>query len=167
MTVLNRFPIWKNVLVAGVVLIGLLFALPNVFGDDPAVQISLETTQPLDDMAVARVEGVLQQAVIPHEAAYLQEGRVLVRFSNVEQQLKAVDLLRDDLGPTYVVALTLAPRTPAWLRSLGLRPMSLGLDLRGGVFFLYEVDMEAAINQALDRYESDFRSMLRDAQSGL
>jgi preprotein translocase subunit SecD len=161
-TVLNRFPIWKNVLVAGVVLIGLLFALPNVFGDDPAVQISLETTQPLDDMAVARVEGVLQQAVIPHEAAYLQEGRVLVRFSNVEQQLKAVDLLRDDLGPTYVVALTLAPRTPAWLRSLGLRPMSLGLDLRGGVFFLYEVDMEAAINQALDRYESDFRSMLRD-----
>ncbi|KPK61131.1 MAG: preprotein translocase subunit SecD [Gammaproteobacteria bacterium SG8_31] len=159
---LNRFPIWKNVLVAGVVLIGLLFALPNVFGDDPAVQISLETTQPLDDMAVARVEGVLQQAVIPHEAAYLQEGRVLVRFSNVEQQLKAVDLLRDDLGPTYVVALTLAPRTPAWLRSLGLRPMSLGLDLRGGVFFLYEVDMEAAINQALDRYESDFRSMLRD-----
>lgn len=162
MTVLNRFPIWKNVLVAGVVLIGLLFALPNVFGDDPAVQISLETTQPLDDMAVARVEGVLQQAVIPHEAAYLQEGRVLVRFSNVEQQLKAVDLLRDDLGPTYVVALTLAPRTPAWLRSLGLRPMSLGLDLRGGVFFLYEVDMEAAINQALDRYESDFRSMLRD-----
>ena len=162
MTVLNRFPTWKNVLVAGVVLIGLLFALPNVFGDDPAVQISLETTQPLDDMAVARVEGVLQQAVIPHEAAYLQEGRVLVRFSNVEQQLKAVDLLRDDLGPTYVVALTLAPRTPAWLRSLGLRPMSLGLDLRGGVFFLYEVDMEAAINQALDRYESDFRSMLRD-----
>jgi len=161
-TVLNRFPTWKNVLVAGVVLIGLLFALPNVFGDDPAVQISLETTQPLDDMAVARVEGVLQQAAIPHEAAYLQEGRVLVRFSNVEQQLKAVDLLRDDLGPTYVVALTLAPRTPAWLRSLGLRPMSLGLDLRGGVFFLYEVDMEAAINQALDRYESDFRSMLRD-----
>ncbi len=162
MTVLNRFPTWKNVLVAGAVLIGLLFALPNVFGDDPAVQISLETTQPLDDMAVARVEGVLQQAAIPHEAAYLQEGRVLVRFSNVEQQLKAVDLLRDDLGPTYVVALTLAPRTPAWLRSLGLRPMSLGLDLRGGVFFLYEVDMEAAINQALDRYESDFRSMLRD-----
>jgi len=161
-TVLNRFPTWKNVLVAGAVLIGLLFALPNVFGDDPAVQISLETTQPLDDMAVARVEGVLQQAAIPHEAAYLQEGRVLVRFSNVEQQLKAVDLLRDDLGPTYVVALTLAPRTPAWLRSLGLRPMSLGLDLRGGVFFLYEVDMEAAINQALDRYESDFRSMLRD-----
>lgn len=162
MTVLNRYPTWKNLLVAAVLLVGLLFALPNVFGDDPAVQISLETTQPLDDVTVARVEGVLQQAEIPHEAAYLHEGRVLVRFRNVEQQLKAVDLLREDLGPGYVVALTLAPRTPGWLRALGLRPMSLGLDLRGGVYFLYEVDMEAAINQALDRYESDFRSMLRE-----
>jgi preprotein translocase subunit SecD len=161
-TVLNRYPTWKNLLVAAVLLVGLLFALPNVFGDDPAVQISLETTQPLDDVTVARVEGVLQQAEIPHEAAYLHEGRVLVRFRNVEQQLKAVDLLREDLGPGYVVALTLAPRTPGWLRALGLRPMSLGLDLRGGVYFLYEVDMEAAINQALDRYESDFRSMLRE-----
>ena len=138
------------------------WAAPGVFGDDPAVQISLETTQPLDDVTVVRVEGVLQQAEIPHEAAYLHEGRVLVRFQNVEQQLKAVDLLREDLGPGYVVALTLAPRTPGWLRALGLRPMSLGLDLRGGVYFLYEVDMEAAINQALDRYESDFRSMLRE-----
>jgi preprotein translocase subunit SecD len=161
-TVLNRYPTWKNLLVVAVLLIGLVFALPNVFGDDPAVQISLETTQPLDDVTVVRVEGVLQQAEIPHEAAYLHEGRVLVRFQNVEQQLKAVDLLREDLGPGYVVALTLAPRTPGWLRALGLRPMSLGLDLRGGVYFLYEVDMEAAINQALDRYESDFRSMLRE-----
>ncbi len=162
MTVLNRYPTWKNVLVAAILVVGLVFALPNVFGDDPAVQISLETTQPLDDVTVTRVEGVLQQAEIPHEAAYLHEGRVLVRFGNVEQQLKAVDLLREDLGPGYVVALTLAPRTPGWLRALGLRPMSLGLDLRGGVYFLYEVDMEAAINQALDRYESDFRSMLRE-----
>jgi preprotein translocase subunit SecD len=161
-TVLNRYPTWKNLLVAAVLLVGLFFALPNVFGDDPAVQISLETTQPLDDVTVVRVEGVLQQAEIPHEAAYLHEGRVLVRFQNVEQQLRAVDLLREDLGPGYVVALTLAPRTPGWLRALGLRPMSLGLDLRGGVYFLYEVDMEAAINQALDRYESDFRSMLRE-----
>jgi len=161
-TVLNRFPTWKNVLVAVVVLFGLLFALPNVFGDDPAVQISLETTASLDDLAVKRVEGVLLQANIEHEAAYLDEGRVMVRFANVEGQLRALDLLREDLGTSYVVALTLAPRTPGWLRDLGLEPMSLGLDLRGGVYFLYEVDMEAAIGQALDRYESDFRSMLRD-----
>ena len=162
MSALNRFPTWKNVLVAVVVAGGLIFALPNVFGDDPALQISLETTQPLDDIAVDRVEGVLQQAAIPHEAAYLEEGRVLVRFSRVEDQLRAVDLLRDDLGGAYVVALTLAPRTPEFLRNLGLKPMSLGLDLRGGVYFLYEVDMDAAITQALDRYETDFRSLLRD-----
>ncbi|MGD8977043.1 MAG: protein translocase subunit SecD [Gammaproteobacteria bacterium] len=159
---MNRFPTWKNVLVAVVIAGGLIFALPNVFGDDPALQISLETTQPLDDIAVDRVEGVLQQAAIPHEAAYLEEGRVLVRFSRVEDQLRAVDLLRDDLGGAYVVALTLAPRTPEFLRNLGLKPMSLGLDLRGGVYFLYEVDMDAAITQALDRYETDFRSLLRD-----
>jgi preprotein translocase subunit SecD len=161
-TVLNRFPAWKNVLVAVVVLFGLLFALPNVFGDDPAVQISLETTAALDDLVVKQVEGILLQANIQHEPAYLDEGRVMVRFANVEGQLRALDLLREDLGPSYVVALTLAPRTPGWLRDIGLEPMSLGLDLRGGVYFLYEVDMEAAIGQALDRYESDFRSMLRD-----
>jgi len=159
---LNRFPTWKNVLVIVVILGGIVFALPNVFGDDPAVQISLETTQPLDDLAVNQVEGVLQNAAIPHEAAYLEEGRVMVRFSNVEGQLRAVDLLREELGGAYVVALTLAPRTPEFLRNLGLRPMSLGLDLRGGVYFLYEVDMNAAITQALDRYETDFRSLLRE-----
>ncbi len=162
MSALNRFPTWKNVLVIVVVLGGIVFALPNVFGDDPAVQISLETTQPLDDLAVNQVEGALQIAGIPHEAAYLEEGRVMVRFSNVEGQLKAVDLLREELGGGYVVALTLAPRTPEFLRNLGLRPMSLGLDLRGGVYFLYEVDMNAAITQALDRYETDFRSLLRE-----
>ncbi|MGB5623132.1 MAG: protein translocase subunit SecD [Gammaproteobacteria bacterium] len=162
MSALNRFPTWKNVLVVVVLVGGLIYALPNIFGDDPALQISLETTQPLDDIAVDRVEGVLQQAAITHEAAYLEEGRVLVRFSRVEDQLRAVDLLRDDLGGAYVVALTLAPRTPEFLRNLGLQPMSLGLDLRGGVYFLYEVDMEAAITQALERYESDFRSLLRE-----
>ncbi len=162
MSALNRFPTWKNVLVVVVIIGGLIYALPNIFGDDPALQISLETTQPLDDIAVDRAEGVLQQAAIPHEAAYLEEGRVMVRFSQVEDQLRAVDLLRDDLGGAYVVALTLAPRTPEFLRNLGLQPMSLGLDLRGGVYFLYEVDMEAAISQALERYESDFRGLLRE-----
>lgn len=144
------------------VLIGLIYALPNVFGDDPAVQISLENTNPLDATAVPTMEGILQQAEIPHLAAYLDEGRVMVRFDDVEMQLRAVDHLRDQLGDTYVVALTLAPRTPAFLRSVGLKPMSLGLDLRGGVHFLYEVDMEAAITQNLGRYESDFRAILRD-----
>ena len=159
---MNRYPAWKNGIVLAAVLIGLIFALPNVFGDDPAVQISLENTNPLDATAVPTMEGILQQAEIPHIAAYLDEGRVMVRFDDVEMQLRAVDHLRDQLGDTYVVALTLAPRTPAFLRSVGLKPMSLGLDLRGGVHFLYEVDMEAAITQNLGRYESDFRALLRD-----
>jgi preprotein translocase subunit SecD len=159
---MNRYPAWKNGIVLAAVLIGTIFALPNLFGDDPAVQISLENTNPLDATAVPTMEGILQQAGIPHSAAYLDEGRVMVRFHDVEEQLTAVDLLREQLGGTYVVALTLAPRTPAFLRAVGLRPMSLGLDLRGGVHFLYEVDMEAAITQNLDRYQSDFRAMLRD-----
>ena len=159
---MNRYPAWKNAIVLAAVLIGTIYALPNIYGDDPAVQISLEDTSPLDSTAVPTMEGILQQAEIPHSAAYLDEGRVMVRFDDVEMQLRAVDHLREQLGGSYVVALTLAPRTPAFLRSVGLKPMSLGLDLRGGVHFLYEVDMEAAITQNLDRYASDFRAILRD-----
>mgnify|MGYP001820174613 FL=1 len=159
---MNRYPAWKNVVVILAAIIGITYALPNVFGEDPALQISLETTQPLDQDAVPRVEGILQQAAIPHSAATLEEGRVTVRFDDVEAQLQAVDRLREDLGSNYVVALTLAPRTPEFMRAAGLEPMSLGLDLRGGVHFLYQVDMDAAIDQTLQRYETDFRSILRE-----
>jgi preprotein translocase subunit SecD len=159
---MNRYPAWKNVVVVLALVVGIIYALPNAFGEDPALQVSLETTQPLDDMAVSQVEGVLQQAGIDHGSATLEEGRVTVRFGDVEDQLEAVDVLRDELGSSYVVALTLAPRTPGFMRALGLEPMSLGLDLRGGVHFLYQVDMDAAIDQTLQRYESDFRSILRD-----
>jgi preprotein translocase subunit SecD len=159
---MNRYPAWKNVVVLLALVVGIVYALPNAFGEDPALQVSLETTQPLDETAVSRVEGVLQQAGIEHGAATLEEGRVTVRFDDVEGQLEAVDLLRDELGSSYVVALTLAPRTPGFMRTMGLEPMSLGLDLRGGVHFLYQVDMDAAIDQTLQRYESDFRSILRE-----
>ncbi len=159
---MNRYPAWKNVVVILAAVIGIIYALPNAFGDDPALQVSLETTQALDDTAVATVEGALQQAGIEHGAATLEEGRVTVRFEDVEAQLAAVDKLRDALGSEYVVALTLAPRTPDFMRALGLEPMSLGLDLRGGVHFLYQVDMDAAIDQTLQRYESDFRAILRE-----
>jgi len=159
---MNRYPAWKNVVVVIAALIGIIYALPNVFGEDPALQVSLETTQPLEESAVPQIEGALQQAEIAFLSAALDEGRVTVRFSDVETQLQAVDQLRESLGNGYVVALTLAPRTPQFMRALGLEPMSLGLDLRGGVHFLYQVDMEAAIEQALQRYESDFRTILRD-----
>ncbi len=160
--VLNRFPAWKNILIAGIILLGIVFALPNLFGDAPAVQVSEESGRSLDETAVERVSRILESIPISYDAAYLDGDRVTVRFDDVEAQLEAVDRLRDELGRGFVVALTLAPRTPAFLRALGLEPMSLGLDLRGGVYFLYEVDMEAAIGQALDRYEADFRTMLRE-----
>jgi preprotein translocase subunit SecD len=162
--VLNRFPLWKNLLVVFVVLLGLVFALPNIYGDAPAIQVTAETGQPLDQQHLDRVSAILDARGISFGPAYLEDGRVTVRFPDVEEQLRALDLVREQLGRGYVAALTLAPRTPAFLRAVGLKPMSLGLDLRGGVHFMYEVDMEAAIGQALDRYEADFRTQLRDAR---
>ena len=162
--VLNRFPLWKNLLVVAVVLIGLVFALPNIYGDAPAVQISAASGQPLEETALERVNAILDARGVSHGPSYLEDGRVTVRFPDVEEQLRALDLLREQLGRGFVAALTLAPRTPAFLRAVGLQPMSLGLDLRGGVHFMYEVDMQAAIGQALDRYEADFRTLLRDAR---
>lgn len=160
--VLNRFPLWKNLLVVAILLLGLVFALPNIYGDAPAIQVTADTGQPLDEAALERVAGILDAAQVPHEASYLEDGRVTVHFADVEEQLRALDLVRERLGPGFVAALTLSPQTPAFLRAIGLKPMSLGLDLRGGVHFMYEVDMEAAIGQALDRFETDFRTMLRD-----
>ncbi len=159
---LNHYPAWKNFTILAVVLIGLIVALPNLFGDDPAIQVSGERGEPLGESTLEQVEGVIQEAGIGVESAYLDEGRLMVRFPDEEQQLKAVDLIREELGDGYVAALTLAPRTPAFLRAIGLQPMSLGLDLRGGVHFLYEVDMEAAIRQNLERLEQDFRSLMRE-----
>jgi preprotein translocase subunit SecD len=162
--VLNRFPLWKNLLVIGILLIGLVFALPNIYGDAPAVQVSAETGQPLDEATFGRVTGILDAGQISYGPAYLEDGRVTVRFPDVEEQLRALDVVREQLGRGFVAALTLTPRTPPLLRAIGLKPVSLGLDLRGGVHFMYEVDMEAAIGQALDRYEADFRTLLRDAR---
>jgi len=162
--VLNRFPLWKNLLVVVILLVGIVFALPNIYGDAPAVQVTAEGGQPLDELALNRVTAILDARGITHGPSYIEDGRVTVKFPDVEEQLRALDLVREQLGDGFVAALTLAPRTPAFLRQLGLQPMSLGLDLRGGVHFMYEVDMEAAIGQALDRYEADFKTLLRDAR---
>ncbi|HUO81713.1 MAG TPA: protein translocase subunit SecD [Gammaproteobacteria bacterium] len=159
---MNRNPVWKNVLVLVAALGGLLLALPNLYGEDPAVQVTLENGQPVERGVAVRVEEALQREGIAFRSAFIDDGRLLVRFDGVEQQLEAADMLRRELGNDFVVALTLAPRTPAWLRALGLKPMSLGLDLRGGVHFLYEVDMDAAIEQVLERMETDFATLLRE-----
>ena len=159
---MNRYPAWINLLVAASVAVGLLFAAPNFFGDDPAVQISRSDGSALESPESDRYMQLLEDSNIEPKATYLDDGRALIRFDLVDDQLKASDLLRHELGKAYVVALTLAPRTPDWLRALGLRPMSLGLDLRGGVHFLFEVDMDAAIEQRLESYAEDFSRLLRE-----
>jgi preprotein translocase subunit SecD len=159
---MNRYPAWKNILVVAVVVFGTLLALPNIYGEDPALQIAPDTREPLDERGLNLAKGFLDEAGAEYQAAYLEDGRVIVRFASQELQRLGSAVLEEKLGDSYVVALTTEARTPDWLRGLGLRPMSLGLDLRGGVYFLYEVDLQGAITQTLERYRSDFRSLLRE-----
>ena len=158
----NRYPLWKHVLIAAVLVAGVVFALPNLFGEDPAVQISGERGVAIDAALAARVADSLEAAEIPARTVALEEGRLLARFDDTEAQLRAQDLLRGNLGPGYVVALNLAPAMPGWMSAVGLLPMYLGLDLRGGVHFLMEVDMPAAVAQAEERYTGDVRTLLRE-----
>jgi len=159
---MNRYPVWKYLMVLVVVLLGLFIALPNVFGEDPALQVSRDNGTALEELERNSVTLALEEAGISISSAFEQDGNLLVRFPGVEEQLEASDLLREELGDNYVVALTLAPRTPGWLRAAGLKPMSLGLDLRGGVHFLFEVDVDSAVKQRLDAYATDFSKLLRD-----
>lgn len=158
---INQYPLWKYLLILAVMVTGIIYALPNLYGEDPAVQIS-STKSVVTDATVQTVEETLRKADLAHRPAELGAGQLLVRFLDADSQLKAVDLLKDALGPSYVVALNLAPATPAWLRSLNALPMYLGLDLRGGVHFLMEVDIDAAVRQAEERYVGELRSLLRN-----
>ena len=159
---MNQYPAWKNLLVATVVAAGILIALPNLYGKAPSVQVSRDNGAVLDDAALSQIDSLLASASIVPPESFMEEGHLLIHFVDVQVQLRAAQLLREGLGKSYVVAMTLAPRTPAWLRALGLQPMSLGLDLRGGVHFLYEVDMNAAITQRLDVIANDLNRKLRE-----
>ncbi|MCI0654800.1 MAG: protein translocase subunit SecD [Methylococcaceae bacterium] len=160
----NRFPLWKNLLVITVVAIGILFSLPNLYGQDPSIQISAQRNEPLNESTLESVNKSLSKTGLEPLSATLGENSILVRFKDTVDQLKAADFIKDELGTGYTVALNLAPATPEWLRALHLEPMFLGLDLRGGVHFLLDVDMPAAIRQAEERYTSDIRSALRNAK---
>ncbi len=161
----NHYPGWVYAIVAVVILFGAVFALPNVFGDAPAIQVS-QRNATLDAGTRPQVEAALKGAGVDPTAVYVEDNRLVVRFADVDAQLRGADLVEDSLGSGYVVAKTLAPRTPAWLRQLGLRPMSLGLDLRGGVHLLLEVDMDAAIRRSMEVSESEFKSILREGDIG-
>jgi preprotein translocase subunit SecD len=158
---MNRFPLWKNLLVFGVVLLSTIIALPNVFGDDEAVQISRTDGVAIDAAGLERARMALTEAGVPYLTAELDGSSALIRLDTPAQQEMARDALTKAM-PDEVVALTLSPRTPGWLKALGLEPMLLGLDLRGGVHFLYEVDLDTAVAQFLETYETDLRTQFRE-----
>ena len=158
---MNRYPPWVNLLVALVILGGALFALPNVFGDDPALQITREDGNPVTETTIPGIIAALDEQEIEFLEAGLDDQAAVVRFPDVAMQLRASEVLGEAL-PFHIVALTLAPRTPAWLRFIGLEPMSLGLDLRGGVHFLYQVDLDSALDQLMQTYAQDLRTRLRE-----
>ncbi len=158
----NHFPLWKNILVLVVFIIGTLYALPNLYGDDPSVQVSPVRESKLDQAQADKIEAQIKAAGVTAKAFELKDSHVLARFNNTDDQLKIADLLRDGLGNDFTVALNLAPTTPPWLQAINAKAMYLGLDLRGGVHFLLEVDMDAAVKQAEERYTDDVRLGLRN-----
>ncbi len=159
---LNQYSWWKYLLIGLVILWGLIFALPNLFGEDPAVQISgARANTAIDPVFQNRVAALLDAEKLPHKRLELEADRLLIRFADPEEQLKAADILKDRLGRDYIVALNLASSEPGFLRALGLSPMYLGLDLRGGVHFLMQVDMDATVNQVEESYVEDIRAQLR------
>jgi len=164
----NRFPPWKYALIALAIAAAFLYTLPNFFGESPAVQVSsVKATVKVDAALMARVEDTLKAANIPYTGVLLEQTSVRVRFSDTDTQLKAKDTIDhalnpDPSNPTYVVALNLLPASPQWLTAIHALPMYLGLDLRGGVHFLLQVDMQAAITKRLESLGGDLRSQLRE-----
>ncbi len=158
---LNQYPSWKYVLLLVVLVVGSLYALPNIYGSDPAIQISATRNSVVDLSVENQAREILKNANIHLRRSVLDDKGLLLRFDGVEQQLKAADNLRDVLGENYTVALNLAPATPSWLRSMNAQPMYLGLDLRGGLHFLMEVDTELVLRQAMESNANDIRGELR------
>jgi preprotein translocase subunit SecD len=162
-----EYPRWKYLLIAIVLLLALAFALPNFFGEDPAVQVIRKDRAALDVATEKSIEDALRAKSVPFIRSYLDGGRLMVRFAGVPAQLRARDVLAEGFGDQYLTALSFAPRAPDLLLKLGLRPMPLGLDLRGGLYLLYQVDVNGAVSQLLDAYEQDFRRELDAAKIAL
>ncbi len=159
---MNRYPLWKNILVVVLVLLGLVYALPNVFDQDPSLEISGSRRAVVDSTTEETVRTALEKANINVKSMEAGKDRLLVRFADSESQLKAKEILATTLGADYPQALTLSTDVPGWLQSMGALPMYLGLDLRGGIHVLIDVDMDAAVAQAIERYNGDIRTLLRN-----
>ena len=158
---LNRYPLWKNLMVIFLVAIGILYALPNLYGEDPAVQISGTRGQEANSSVLSEVQAVLKENNLATKSIVLENGSILVRFNNTDNQLLAKDKITEKLGNNYSIALNLAPATPKWLSSIGGNPMKWGLDLRGGVRFLMEVDMNSALTKRQEQLQDSLRTELR------
>ncbi|MFT5756184.1 MAG: preprotein translocase subunit SecD [Alteromonadaceae bacterium] len=158
---LNKYPLWKTLMVLFIVAFGALYATPNLYGESPAVQVSGLRGVEADASILDNIKAQLAAGNIDFSSMSLEKGQILTRFTNAEDQIKARDLLDDTLGDKFSVALNLTPNTPDWLASIGGTPMKLGLDLRGGVSFLIEVNMREAILKAQEAMVDDFRSDLR------
>ncbi|MFA5704164.1 MAG: protein translocase subunit SecD [Advenella sp.] len=169
---MNRYPLWKYLMVLVALVIGIVYTIPNFFGESPAVQVSsANVTLKVDQQLLSRVDSILKQNNIPYTGSYFQQngpvGTIRIRFDSTDNQLKAKDILESSLNtntqePDYTVALNLLSGSPDWLTSLGANPMYLGLDLRGGVHFLLQVDMKGALESRYDTLTTDIRSILRD-----
>ncbi|MEM7542127.1 MAG: protein translocase subunit SecD [Pseudomonadota bacterium] len=160
---MNQYPLWRYFLVIGVLTVGVLYALPNVFGTDPALQLSSNRGLAIDDALEATINNTLDEAGIGTKSVTLESERLLMRFNTVEDREAAKRVLENDLDPTqFTLALNLAPATPPWLADIGGKPMYMGLDLRGGVHFLMEVDMNNVRKQAAERFSSELRSAFRE-----
>lgn len=159
---LNRYPLWKYLMVMFAIFISALYALPNIYGEDPAIQITGARGASVDMSTLDSVTNALEKQSLPSKSIALENGSILVRFNDTDTQISARDIVSEALGKDIVVALNLAPSTPDWLDSIGAAPMKLGLDLRGGVHFLMEVDMDAAMVKLLDQQEEAFRTELRE-----
>jgi len=159
---MNRYPTWKYILIAASVILGLLYTIPNLYGESPAVQVSpARASLKTDQALLGKVEAALELAGIEFNGIYLDESGVKVRFNSPEEQLQAKDQLTENLGKDYTIALNLLSQTPDWLLAIGAKPMYLGLDLRGGVHFLLQVDMDAALTKSIESSVGDFRSAMR------
>ncbi len=160
---MNRYPLWKYLVIGAALLISFVYTLPNFFGEVPAVQVMpVRTTEKVDTGLMQRVESSLTAAGIASIGVAMDERGVKARFAGTDVQIKAKDALQAALGPGYTVALNLLPASPQWLAALGAKPMNMGLDLRGGVHFLLQVDMPRALEKAAERYQGDIRTLLRE-----
>lgn len=162
---MNRYPLWKNLLILGVILVGLLLAWPNFYSQDPSIEITAARGHEITEASVGEIKAALENAKVPLKGIEsLEGGKLLARFAAPGEQLRAQESIDQTLSERYRTALTQSADLPGWMRALGLKPMNLGLDLRGGIHVVIDVDLEAALEQAAERYSGDIRGQLRESK---